>query len=83
MEILSVDTFHSPTFIRTPQTVGCADYNHFRISRPHMDSTKGFIIKLEISPLGERHSNVYVSSALDSNPCSRLAVKAFIVLANH
>jgi hypothetical protein len=54
----------------------------FKIHHPDVKFEDGFTIKMELNPPGERHPNVYVPEALDTDPCSRLAVKATMTLTD-
>jgi hypothetical protein len=60
--------------------VGHSILMNFSVKHPNINPKKGFVIKMELSPPDTRHPNVYISSALDADPCSRLAVKASMTL---
>jgi hypothetical protein len=54
----------------------------FYVDHPNVDVDKGFVIKIEICPPGQWHPHVYVPEALDTDPCSRLAIKATMTLTD-
>lgn len=40
-----------------------------------IDFKRGFVVIIDISPLGIRNPNIFVTTALDTNPASRIAFK--------